>query len=124
MTAIDYIELPATNLALTKEFYTNVFGWAWIDYGPGYASLRTAGLEIALNGSAEVGRPHAPGAQNAVGPFVLFQTDSLESVEVAIRAAGGSIVSPRYAYPGGHRFHFADPSGNILGVYQSDEGPS
>ncbi len=123
MTAIDYIELPATNVALTKTFYTNVFGWQWIDYGPGYASSTTAGLEIALNGAAEVGPAHAPGAENAVGPFVLFQTDDLESIEASIRAAGGNIVSPRYSYPGGYRFHFADPSGNIIGVYQSNDNP-
>ena len=29
-------------------------------------------------------------------------------------------MSPIYGYPGGHRFHFADPSGNILGVYRSE----
>lgn len=35
----------------------------------------------------------------------------------AVTAAGGSVVRGPYAFPGGRRFHFADPSGNELGVY-------
>ncbi len=121
MTAIDYIELPATDVQLTKSFYTSVFGWEWIDYGPTYASSTSTGIEIALNGQATVGPPHAPRSENAIGPFVLFQTDDLAAVEAAVRSAGGDIASPPYTYPGGSRFHFTDPSGNILGVYQAAE---
>ena len=121
MTAIDYIELPCTDLDLTKAFYTSVFRWEWVDYGPTYASSTSTGLEVALNGQATVGPPHPPHSENAVGAFVLFQTDDLVGIEAAIRSAGGDIVSAAYEYPGGHRLHFADPSGNILGVYQSAE---
>jgi predicted enzyme related to lactoylglutathione lyase len=32
--------------------------------------------------------------------------------------AGGSISVPIFAYPGGRRFHFFDPSGNELAVFQ------
>ncbi len=124
MTAINYVELPATDIGRAKTFYEDVFGWAWIDYGPGYAAATSTGLEVALNNAATVGPTHAPGAENAVGPLLLFQTDDLESAETAVRAAGGDIVSPRYSYPGGHRFHFADPSGNVLGVYQANEDSS
>ena len=33
----------------------------------------------------------------------------------------GEVVSPPYGYPGGRRFHFRDPSGNVLGVYRSNQ---
>jgi predicted enzyme related to lactoylglutathione lyase len=118
-TVINYIELPATDLAVTKAFYAAAFGWDWIDYGPGYASHMGEGIEVALNGSGTVVLTHAPGAQNGVGPLVLFGTDALSTVHAEVLAAGGSIVSDPYDYPGGRRFHFADPSGNVLGVYQS-----
>lgn len=121
MTAIDYIELPCADLDLTKAFYTSVFQWEWVDYGPTYAASTSTGIEVALNEQATIGPPHPPRSENAIGPFVLFQTADLEAVEAAIRSAGGDIVSPSYEYPGGHRLHFADPSGNILGVYQSEE---
>lgn len=31
--------------------------------------------------------------------------------------AGGRIVKGPYAFPGGRRFHFTDPSGNELAVW-------
>lgn len=30
---------------------------------------------------------------------------------------GGTIVTPAYAFPGGRRFHFADPDGYELAVW-------
>ena len=36
----------------------------------------------------------------------------------AVLAAGGRIAVELHEYPGGRRFTFADPFGNILGVYQ------
>lgn len=38
-------------------------------------------------------------------------------VEAAVRGAGGTIVRPAFSFPGGRRFHFADPSGNVLAVW-------
>lgn len=116
---IDYIELPATDLVATKAFYTGVFGWEWVDYGPTYSASRSGSVEVALNSKATPGELHKAGAEDAIGPLVLFATTDVKAVESAIRAAGGEIVSPIYPYPGGRRFHFADPSGNVLGVYQS-----
>jgi predicted enzyme related to lactoylglutathione lyase len=38
-------------------------------------------------------------------------------MEAKVRAAGGEILRPPYAFPGGRRFHFRDPSGNELAVW-------
>ncbi len=118
-TIMNYIELPATDLDATKAFYTAVFGWDWIDYGPGYASHSADGLEVALNGEGTVAAPHVVGEQNGIGPLILFSTDDLAGTGHDVVAAGGVMRTEPYDYPGGRRFHFVDPSGNILGVYQS-----
>jgi predicted enzyme related to lactoylglutathione lyase len=34
-----------------------------------------------------------------------------------VEQAGGKIVQPIFEFPGGRRFHFSDPSGNVLGVW-------
>jgi predicted enzyme related to lactoylglutathione lyase len=34
-----------------------------------------------------------------------------------VRKAGGKITKPTFSFPGGRRFHFADPSGNELAVW-------
>ena len=120
LATISYIELPATEFEDTKAFYTAAFGWSWVDYGPSYAAFVGAGIEVGLNAEATPAATHPSGAENAIGPFVLFAANDLEAMERKIRDARGEIVSGPYAYPGGHRFHFRDPSGNILGVYKSD----
>ncbi len=117
---IDYIELPAVDLEATKAFYAQAFGWEWTDYGPGYAGTSSGSVEVALNGEAAPAPPHSAGSQNAVGPLILFGTRDLAASESAVRDAGGTVVTSAYGYPGGRRFHFADPSGNVLGIYQPD----
>lgn len=116
---INYIELPATDMAPTLEFYEQVFGWQWNSYGPTYAAREDSVLTVALATEADSAPSHETGRQTAIGPLVLFETDDLEGVEARIVAAGGEIVSAPYGYPGGSRFHFEDPSGNTLAVYQS-----
>lgn len=116
---INYVELPAPDLPGTKAFYTAAFGWEFVDYGPVYAGYQGLHVELGLNSLAVAGPAHAAGSENAVGPLVLFSTTDLAATERAVTSAGGTIVSPPYDYPGGRRFHFRDPAGNILGVYQS-----
>jgi hypothetical protein len=38
-------------------------------------------------------------------------------IGLAAVVAGTDFVKPTYAFPGGHRFHFADPAGNELAVW-------
>ncbi len=117
---IDYIELPAPELQPTKDFYASAFGWEWTDYGPTYAASQTSSPEIGLNALGTPAPPSDDGAEDGVGPLILMSTDRLEDARDAVMAAGGRITSEPYAYPGGRRFHVADPSGNIIGIYQSE----
>jgi len=45
-------------------------------------------------------------------------SEDLDGSVAAVEAAGGRLVTPPEAYPGGRRFTFTDPAGNVLGVYQ------
>ena len=38
-------------------------------------------------------------------------------MQAKVEAAGGRIVKPIYAFPGGRRFHFTDPAGTELAVW-------
>ncbi|MCP3991953.1 MAG: VOC family protein [Actinomycetia bacterium] len=118
---IDYIELPAPELEPTKAFYAKAFGWDWTDFGPTYAVSQTTSPEIGLNALGEPGPPGEKGAENPIGPLVLMCTDRLDEALAVVRDAGGRITSEPYAYPGGRRFHVADPSGNVIGIYQPDQ---
>jgi predicted enzyme related to lactoylglutathione lyase len=50
--------------------------------------------------------------------LALVRTDNADDALVRVLEAGGRIQVELHEYPGGRRFTFADPSGNILGVYQ------
>jgi predicted enzyme related to lactoylglutathione lyase len=53
---------------------------------------------------------------------VLVFSEDLDGSLKAVESAGGEVVDGPYDYPGGRRFHFRDPSGNTLGVYQPSDG--
>ncbi len=116
----NYVELPAADLSATKHFYSEVFGWKWTDYGPTYAAADASGLEFALTTNARCAAAPRFGDESSIGPLVLFQAGDLESEMVAVTGAGGEIVTQPFDYPGGSRFHFSDPSGNVLGIYRPD----
>jgi uncharacterized protein len=106
---IDYIELTVSDLAAAKRFYAAAFGWEFNDYGPEYAGIKGAKGEVG-------GLQQGQGAKRG-GPLVILYSNDLEKSVAAVRSAGGEIVREPFAFPGGRRFHFTDPSGNELGVW-------
>jgi predicted enzyme related to lactoylglutathione lyase len=107
---IDYFELPAKDLVAAKRFYSAVFDWHFSDYGSGYAGFVYPGGEREAGGiSGDL--EHTPTA------LAILYSDNLESSHEKVRAAGGRIIKPIFSFPGGRRFHFADPSGNELAVW-------
>jgi hypothetical protein len=111
---IDYIEFPATDIAATKRFYGQAFGWKFEDYGPGYTSFQDGRLAGGFNTDAQV----APsGGAKTLGTLVVLHAASLEAAYAKVTAAGGKIVREIFAFPGGRRFHFSDPNGNELAVW-------
>jgi uncharacterized protein len=105
---IDYIELPASDIEKTKTFYNAVFGWKFEDYGPDYTSFHDGRLAGGFTKELP-----APGTGTLL---VIYSTD-LAVVQQKIKAAGGRIVKEIFSFPGGRRFHFADPNGNELAVW-------
>jgi predicted enzyme related to lactoylglutathione lyase len=105
---IDYVEFSATDVAATKRFYIDAFGWKFTDYGPEYTSFEDGRL------AGGFAKAKTAGARGAL--IVIFAVD-LAAAEARVRKAGGTIVKPAYSFPGGRRFHFTDPSGNELAVW-------
>lgn len=42
---LNYVELPAKNLDATTTFFSAVFGWEFVDYGPEYTAFSNQGLD-------------------------------------------------------------------------------
>ncbi len=104
---IDYVEFPGGDLPATKAFYASAFGWTFQDYGPEYQAF-TEGLD---------GGFHSGVGGVATKPLVILFAKDLEAMEAKVKAAGGTVTVPIFAFPGGRRFHFTDPDGNELGAW-------
>lgn len=105
---IDYVELPALDLAAMKAFYGTAFGWSFQDYGADYVAFSNSGLEGGF-ASAKVSTPRG-------GTIVILYAEDLDAAEAAVTAAGGKVIA-HHDFPGGRRFQFTDPSGNELAVW-------
>jgi predicted enzyme related to lactoylglutathione lyase len=111
MARFTFIELPATDVPATKSFYESAFDWNLIDFGPTYASTMEGYVDLGLQGDA---------AEATRAPLAVIAVDDLEAAVVAVERAGGTVIKPIFAFPGGRRFHFTDPSGNELAAYKAD----
>ena len=41
---IDYIEIPARDIEKARNFFSDLFGWTFTDYGPDYISFHDGRL--------------------------------------------------------------------------------
>ncbi len=113
---IDYIEFAVDDLDRAKAFYAKALGWAFNDYGPDYAGIRDPRTGGEFGGLSPQAVP-----TRGEGVLALVRTDDADATLVSVLEAGGRIQVAMHDYPGGRRFTFADPSGNILGVYEPSE---
>ncbi|MBM4194484.1 MAG: VOC family protein [Gemmatimonadetes bacterium] len=112
--SINYVEFGVRDCATTKKFYGDAFGWSFQDWGDDYVSFSPG--EAGLDGGFSSDDPSTIGR-----PLVILYSSDLEAALAKVEAAGGKILKPIFSFPGGRRFHFADPSGNELAIW-SDVG--
>lgn len=111
MARLNYVELPVSEIGAAKRFYEAAFGWSLTEFGPTYAATVTGDTDIGLQGDP---------ADATAAPLPGIEVEDLEAALEAVEAAGGEIVRPIFAFPGGRRFHFRDPSGNELAAVRGD----
>jgi predicted enzyme related to lactoylglutathione lyase len=109
---ICYIEIPATDVARSAEFYKQAFGWNIRKRGDGSIAFDDATGEVS--GTWSLGRPPA----GTPGFMIYVMVDSVAATLEVIVAHGGEIVQPIGADAPEITARFRDPAGNIIGLYQ------
>jgi uncharacterized protein len=109
---ICYLEMPATDIARSAEFYKAVFGWTIRKRGDGSTAFDDTTGEVS--GTWVLGRP------SAAKPGLLFyiMVDSVAATVDAVVAQGCEIVQPIGADAPEITARFRDPGGNVIGLYQ------
>ncbi|MGL5490506.1 MAG: VOC family protein [Shewanella sp.] len=108
---INYLEIPTADIGRSKAFFNTVFGWRFEDYGPQYSCF----IDVGITGGfyqAEVSFTLEKGC-----PLIVLYSHTLEETLAAVIAAGGTISTEIFSFPGGRRFHFIEPAGNEYAVW-------
>lgn len=108
---IDYIEIPAKDLAKAQEFFRELFGWRFEDYGPDYCSFHDGRLAGGFR------REDVSVATENGSPLIVFYKEDLAAAIARVAELGGTISRDIFAFPGGRRFHFTDPNGNEYAIW-------
>jgi len=112
---ICYIQIPATDIARSADFYSQAFGWKMRTRGDGSTAFDDGVGEVS--GTFVLNYP--PSATPGLLIYIMVD-DAVETI-AKITAAGGAITQPIGGDPGEITARFRDPGGNILGIYG---GPS
>jgi predicted enzyme related to lactoylglutathione lyase len=109
---ICYIEIPATDIERSAEFYTNAFGWTTRKRGDGHLAFDDTTGQVS--GTWVTARPPSP----TPGLLIYIMVDDINVTIDAILANGGAIVQLVGADAPEITARFRDPAGNVIGVYQ------
>ncbi|WP_111709562.1 VOC family protein [Lutibacter citreus] len=108
---INYIEFKATDLEKIKVFYKSVFNWEFTDYGSTYTAFSESGL---MGGFEKTDKTISNGV------LIVIYHNNLDLIKNKIIEFDGKITKDIFPFPGGKRFHFQDPSGNILAIWSDN----
>ena len=104
-------EIPAADIKLSADFYATVFEWKIRNDDSGQLSFDDGVGEVS--GTWLIGpRPAEPGLV-----ISIMVNDILASIELIIKH-GGTIVLPFDKDRNEKLARFADPYGNVFGLYQ------
>jgi predicted enzyme related to lactoylglutathione lyase len=109
---ICYIEIPATDVRRSADFYQRAFGWHIRQRGDGATAFDDTVGQVS--GTWVLGRPPA----TEPGLMVYIMVASAAAAMDAVVAAGGKIVQPVDPHAREVVATFRDPAGNVLGIYQ------
>ncbi len=109
---ICYIEIPATDIARSADFYKRVFGWHIRKRGDGSTAFDDTTGQVS--GTWVLGRSPA----TAPGLLVYIMVDSVAATVETVVANGGEIAQPIGADAPEITARFRDPGGNVIGLYQ------
>ena len=110
---IDYVEIPVTDLVKTREFFSELFGWSFQEWGADYFSFSDGRMDCGLRRAEE--------AAPATGVLLIFYSENLERDRERVKELGATISQDIFDFPGGRRFHFVDPVGTEFAIWSDKE---
>lgn len=112
---IVHIEFRSANFARTTEFYARLFDWR--------TEQNASASYMKLSGGALSGGWVRADLVQAPGPIAYLAVDDLAAKLAEVERAGGRILVQKLPFAGGGEIGlFADPDGNIMGLWHRKGG--
>jgi predicted enzyme related to lactoylglutathione lyase len=116
MNRIVHFEFQAKNPERSMNFFSNVFGWKFQQFGDqGYWFIITGEEGQGINGGI------MPSPDGQARTYNTVEVSSVDEYVQKVLENGGEIALPKMAIPGvGYVAYCKDPEGIIFGVYHYD----
>src|SRR5499427_8509749 len=112
---IIHIEFKSANFARTSEFYAKVFDWRMEQ------NASASYMKLSGTGGPSAGWVRADLVQSP-GPIAYLPVEDLEATLNQVESAGGRILVRSLPFAGGGEIGlFADPDGNVVGIWKRKE---
>jgi uncharacterized protein len=109
---IAHIEFKSANFARTSEFYGKLFDWQMEQ------NASASYMKLGSGDGPSAGWFRADLVQSP-GPVAYLPVEDLEAKLTEVEAAGGRVLVRTLPFAGGGEIGlFADPDGNVLGLWQ------
>jgi uncharacterized protein len=113
---IIHLEFSSADFGRTAAFYGELFGWQ-TQQNATASYMKLDGAEGPTGGWVR-----ADMAQSS-GPLPYLQVDDLAATLEKVERAGGRVVARRLPFAGGGEVAlFADPDGNVMGLWMRKKG--
>jgi uncharacterized protein len=112
---IVHIEFKSANFTRTSEFYAKVFDWQ-MEQNASASYMKLTGAPGPSGGWVRADLVQSP------GPVAYVPVEDLEATLDEVERAGGRVLVRSLPFAGGGEVGlFADPDGNVLGLWKRKE---
>lgn len=126
MNPVVHFEMAAEDSKRMSEFYTNVFGWKTVQFGPemgNYIVAQTTETDdkgmIQTKGAINGGFYQKLEDPKMNNPSIVISVDDIKEHMVKIQNAGGKLLGEPIPIPGvGEFISFIDTEGNRCSILQ------
>ncbi|MBS1511603.1 MAG: VOC family protein [Bacteroidetes bacterium] len=119
--ALNWFEIPATDISRAKKFYETIFGITMSEMempGMKYAMFPFDPMIGKVAGGLAQSPMHTPGSTGAI--IYLNANPDLQMVLDKIAAAGGKVTMPKTSIgPNGFMAFFVDSEGNTMALHSN-----
>jgi predicted enzyme related to lactoylglutathione lyase len=113
---IVHIEFLSVDFGRTASFYGELFGWQ-TQQNAAASYMKLEGADSPSGGWVRADMAQSP------GPLPYLLVDDLASMLDKIERAGGRVLARRMPFAGGGEVAlFADPDGNVIGLWMRKKG--